>query len=77
MGRAEKKSYADLQGAIVDPSIWPAGEEGDAARAAFLTAMDRFTAGAVDRKEAEEKAARYLGIVSGVLGKIPGIAAVL
>ena len=74
MGRAEKKSYADLGTHLADPSNWPEGPEGEAARTTFLRGMDHFTAGAVDRKDAEAKVGKYLGIVSSVLNGVPGIA---
>lgn len=73
MGRETKRSYADLQGHLVDPSNWPEGPEGAAAREAFLKGMDLFTAGAVDRKDAEVKAQRFLGILSGVVEGVPGL----
>lgn len=73
MGRAEKKSYADLGSHLADPSNWPEGAEGAEARAAFLKGMDLYTAGAVDRKDAEAKAGKYLGILSSVLSGVPGI----
>lgn len=74
MGIVTVKEYGDLRGKIADPSLWPEGPEGDAARQAFLAGMDAATVRVQDTTQRLEAAKKWAGTVLGVLKKIPELA---